>query len=256
MNSTTTNSAIKKFSLLVLSVIGFSIAPPSYAQVTFVTPSGSSGSDGPLSAQAVFNVSGDVLSIQLSNLEQNPTSAGQLVSSIEFTINGGSNPTLDSAQGVTATIAPGGAYTPSMGMQNLPKWGLDGSSGSFIDLSSFAFVPPPPEAPYDMIIGPDNMGGFSGSPGLYNNANPSITNPNHEPVVLGTAYFSLTIQGLSSLSQLSGVTFNFGTGPDTFIPGQPGNPVPEPTTIISGALMLIPLSIQLIRKMRQPKQEA
>ena len=82
---------------------------------------------------------------------------------------------------------------------------------------------------------------------------------NHQPEVLGTATFTITINGLSSLSQISDVQFDFGTTEDCWIGGKQvntPNPVPEPTTIISGALMLVPLSYQFARKMRQRKQEA
>lgn len=250
-------SPIRKLTLPLLSAIGLFAASQSHA-LTIVTPSGSMSDGGDVSATAVFSLVGDVLTIQLSNLEQNPTSAGQLISGLEFNVSSGGSATLNSAMGVTASIdANTGAYSPSSGAQSLPKWEVTGGSGSYV-LDAFKFVLPTPEAPYDMIIGPDNQGGFSGA-GLYSNANSSITNPNHSPDVLGTGTFSVTVDGLSSLSQISGVTFEFGTGPDTFIPGVPGTrmaPTPEPTTIISGALMLVPLSVQFIRKMRERKQEA
>ena len=107
-----------------------------------------------------------------------------------------------------------------------------------------------------MIIGPDSAGGFTGK-GKYSNANSSIYN--HQPEVLGTATFTVTVTGLSSLSQICDVQFDFGTTEGCWIGGQKvntPNPVPEPTTILSGLLILVPLSIQLLRKSRQQKQPA
>jgi hypothetical protein len=245
------NLMLKKLTILAVSAIGIFAASQSYGQLTYATPNGSTDSGGNVDAQAVFSLTGDVLTIQLSSLEENPSDVYQLVSGLEFDVTGGTKATLGSAMGVTTTIGSTGSYSPSNGKQNLPNWSLASSSGSSIDLSTFGN-----NSPYDMIIGPDNKGGFSGS-GKYSNGGSSIHN---EPVVLGTATFTITVNGLNSLSQLSDVQFDFGSMPscDTVcgVKVNTPTPVPEPATIISGLLLLVPLSIQVVRQMRNQKKLA
>lgn len=252
-------SVIKKLAIVSLSATGMLAASQSYADLIATVPG---------QASADITLVGDVLTIQLMSLANDPTSAAQLVSGIEFNLSGSqfsssTATTLNSATGNTAALVKGGdgSYTPS-GVGNIsPAWGLSGqgdktSTGTSVNLSVFGG-----SSPYDMIIGADSAGGFSGTGvdgGKYDNANSSITGMEHEPVVLGTGTFSLTIDGLTSLSQLSGIKIEFGTGPDSTLATTTNviNPVPEPTTVISGALMLVPLSVQLVRKMRQRKQQA
>ncbi len=85
-------------------------------------------------------------------------------------------------------------------------------------------------APNTMIIGPDSAGGFNGTLGSYTSANPSITG-NHQPSVLGSATFTITIPGVTAGSVLSGVKFEFGTGPDSttsgMVPKVPNFSVPD-----------------------------
>lgn len=264
------SSTLKKFAGPALSMIGIFAASQSYADLIATTPGGSSDTDGPIAASADFSLSGDVLTIQLTSLIADPTGAGQLVSGVTFNISGATSSTLttlNSDSGNTATLIKGGTgsytSTASTGTYGLSAWGLNASQGNTtstgtgVNLSVFGG-----SSPYDMIIGPDSKGKLSGTAidgGLYDNANSSITGMEHEPVVLGSATFSLTIDGLSSLSQLNDIKIDFGTGPDTVSATCITNvttPVPEPTTIISGALMLVPLSVQLVRKMRNRKQEA
>src|SRR5262250_3276295 len=80
---------------------------------TFVTPSGATDSVGePVSAQAIFNTSGDMLSITLNNLIVNQKSVGQNISDLEFTLSnvdmGGS---LTSSSGLERTVASNGTFT-------------------------------------------------------------------------------------------------------------------------------------------------
>lgn len=77
-------------------------------------------------------------------------------------------------------------------------------------------------------------------------------------MVLGTATFDLTVKGLTSLSQISDVVFGFGTSggegncDGLITPAVPNPaPVPEPSTIISGLLLLVPLSIQIVRSINR-----
>jgi hypothetical protein len=58
---------------------------------------------------------------------------------------------------------------------------------------------------------------------------PNVNNgfDNFNPYIVGPATFTLALSGVTAATTISGVTFSFGTGPDTFIPGVPV-PVPSP----------------------------
>ena len=55
--------------------------------------------------------------------------------------------------------------------------------------------------------------------GPYTNANGSITGGQFNPFVNGSAAFTLALAGVSAATTITGATFSFGTGPDTFITG-------------------------------------
>jgi hypothetical protein len=63
--------------------------------------------------------------------------------------------------------------------------------------------------PIDMIIGP----------APYTNSNASIGNFN--PYINGTGTFVIADSAITATTTITGVTFDFGTGPDTFIVGVP-----------------------------------
>jgi hypothetical protein len=140
----------------------------------------------------------------LDNLLQNPKAAGQLISGIKFDITGATGTASSfTSSGRTSTISDGGAYTAGSLTSPLAQW-QQSKTGSTFNLNVFSGG-----KPNEMIIGPDNHGGFNPSVGQYDNANPSITG--HGPSVLGSATFTLTIPGVTTGSTISGVVFNFGT---------------------------------------------
>jgi hypothetical protein len=236
----------RNFSVVTVAAMVSLAAFQSRSQITFSTASGASVSGGAVDAQATFNLSGDVLTIELVNLQQFDANAGQLISGLTFNVSSGTGADLNSALGYIATsISGSGSYSPSSSQQNLSQWAAStsGSGSSFnVDLTALSGG-----KPNDLIIGPDSADGFSGA-GTYD-VNSSVIQ--HLPVVLGTATFTVTVGGLSSLKQISDVQFNFGTsggeGTADATPNTPA-PVPEPVTVISAALLLVPLSVQLIRK--------
>ena len=167
------------------------------------------------------------LTVALSSLINNLTAAGQEVSSIELfltTLPG--TVSLTNATGTTINIAPGGAVTPGC---NQPL-GHDGIWGRYFPGHGRDRLGR--GSPVDLIIGS----------GPYTNANPSITGRN--PQIQNTGTFTLTLTGVPNPS-VTGVTFGFGTGPDSHLTGtctadcgtvtQHGS-VPEPA---SWAMMLV-----------------
>jgi hypothetical protein len=201
----------------------------SASAVTYQTPAGSnSASDGPVSAQAVFSLSGNNLVITLADLLVNPTSAGQLLSGIRFvegSASGSGNLTTVNS-GLVTTISAGGAHTAGVA-DVLTRWKAT-EAGTTITLTTLSGGNPD-----RLIIGPAN-----GS-NLYSAANASIIGDN--PNVLSSPTFTIAIPGVTSLTNLatdiSSVFFMFGTAHDPFdlvqgdcidciIVGGNGNPTP------------------------------
>ncbi|HXA45367.1 MAG TPA: hypothetical protein VNZ25_07675 [Candidatus Angelobacter sp.] len=209
----------------------------------YYTPAGAGDSNGSVDASAQVIVGNGMVTITLTDLLQNPTSSGQTLSGLEIDISGAiGTATLASSSGLTSTINPDGAYTPGVYQNSLGHWGADDS----VNLSAIGLVS---HQPYDLIVGPDSAGGFSGA-GTYSGANKGLGNFN--PYVLGSATFTVDIPGVTSSSSISGVNFEFGTAPET-VPAVSYSPVPEAGSIYGAApvaLGLLPLSAAFLRKLR------
>lgn len=168
--------------------------------VTFGTPSGSSTVDGAVNATADFVLGTNSLTITLTDLLSNPTSDGQLLSGISFSIVGAvGSPTLTSSTGPLSVInTASNTYSNAVVTSPLTHWGIVG--GSLTALTG--------GQPNSLIIGPDSAGGFAHA-GVYNQANNSISN--HNPMVLGSATFVISLAGVNPLSTINSVVFQFGT---------------------------------------------
>ena len=183
-----------------------------FSTSTFVTGSGATDSAGePVSAQAIFSITqNDLLTITLTNLQVNQTSAGQLVSDLFFTLSnvttGGS---LTTSSGTLRTVAKGGTFTDS-------GTGLVWKGGGVFTVSGGVFH-------LNGLNGGGKNGGFTpahlliGPPdgsGVYSNANGSIAgNTAHNPFIAGDATFVLNIPGINTNTFVTSATFSFGTAP-------------------------------------------
>ena len=220
-----------------LAVTAMLVWTSSYADL-YITPAGSSDTDGLVDATSSFFLGNGTVTVTLTDLEGNPRSAGQTLSGILFNASGVSGAaTLASSSGYISAINGNGTYSAGVLTSPLSHWGADDG----VSLSTINIVG---SMPYDLIIGPDSAGGFTGA-GLYSNANKGL--PNFNPYVLGSATFTVNVPGITPSSTLSGVTFEFGTTPDyvTAITA-----VPEPGTILAGALLLLPFGASALRILR------
>jgi hypothetical protein len=214
------------------------------AATIFVTPSGSSGVDGPVSARAEFTLGAGHLSLTIFNLLDNPTAAGQLLSGIKFDLSGasGSGALTTVNSGLISNISAGGAYTAGAA-DPLTRWHAT-ESGTNVNLTTLTGG-----KPNRLIIGPDDAGKFD-TTGKYSDANASILQ--HLPVVLGSATFEINIPGITALSDITNVIFNFGTAVgEVTAPGVPpegGPTIPEPT--VASLFGLGALALGMARRRR------
>jgi hypothetical protein len=199
----------------VLLVTGHAQAIP------FSFSASGTGPDGPVSASAVITPGVGQITVVLNDLLPNPTSAGQLVSGIFFTLNTTpSSVSLSSAAGTRSNIGSGGSVSAASGA--IDHWGV-GVAGSTVHLAAVGSDAPGGK-PHDLIIGPPGPGG------LYTAANPSIIQ--HLPVIQNTGTFVITVLGATSATVVTSAQFSFGTQPGEFSIPAAVAAVPEPTTLL------------------------
>jgi hypothetical protein len=218
------------FALLFMSLVTIS-ASASAAVFTFSTAPGSSVPAGAVNASATFTTGNGQLIITLQDLFANPTSAGQLVSDLDFSLSSplaGAVGFSSSAQQIT--INSDGSS--SIGGTGSTGWGF-GSFGTgyivcVICPSTAVLSANPAVNPSAEIIGP----------GPYTNANGSIAgNGPHNPFLNQTATFTISNSSITANTVVSGVTFSFGTSPGINVPGEGGgggssnSAVPEPASM-------------------------
>jgi hypothetical protein len=181
-------------------------------------------------ATALITPGVGTLTVVLTDTRADPRSAGDLLSAIGITPSGSlGTPTLFSESGTLITVTSGtGPYTTTGGPPTHWAAGIDSSKFlNQIALETAGNVAVG-GAPINMIIGPPD-----GS-GNYSNGNSSITNGHFSPFIDGTGTFVIHDSAITSSTTISGVTFGFGTSPDTLLAGTlvpDAPPVPEPMSL-------------------------
>jgi hypothetical protein len=232
-------------SLAILAIVALTSAVATKADsVTYVTPTGASTGGGPVNASATLTVSpAGTLTVVLTNLQANPTDVAQLISDFSFTTTNAPTGTLTTSSGQQIFVAANG--TTTTGTTGLTGWGLDSNTGGNFHATALCGGC---IGPAGLIIGPPGAGG------VYTAANASIAgNGPHNPFLNQTATFTLTIPGLTSVSQITSFTFSFGTVAGVNVPGTPG--VPEPASMVLLGTGLVSLAAGLRRRRKNRKEE-
>jgi len=216
---------------LCVALVGIVSSIPA-AHATSITYNASgTGSDGALSASAAFVTSAGQLQVTLTNTLAASVirSAGQALSDISFTLSNAPG-TLGSmtASGQEGNVNGSGVvtYTSGSPLRFLGEGPPPPGGTGFFSITGNTIVM---EAigggqPSQMII-PSLPNG-----GTYSNVNNEFQN--FDPYTIGSATFLINLSGVTSNTTISNVTFSFGTGPDTFLPGTPTPPVPEPSSLL------------------------
>ena len=216
------------FSSFCVAFLGAALlaAVPAHATSITYTATGS-GSDGALSASAAFVTSTGQLQVTLTNTLSASTiiSAGQALSDISFTLsNAAGTLGTTSATGQLGNVSGTGVVTYTSGTPN--RFLGSGGTGLFsVTGNTIVMEAIGGGQPSQMIIPAMTNGGTYAS---VNNGFASF-----DPYTIGSATFLLNLSGVTSSTTISNVTFSFGTGPDTFLPGTPSTPpVPEPSSLL------------------------
>lgn len=185
---------------------------------TFITPSGSSTSGGPVDDSAVFVTGPGTVTITLNDLQANPTDVAQLISDLDFTLsNHATSGTLASSLATQINIA---GHVGTIGATGPTGWALNNGVMGGLQLDVLGA----PAGPAHLIIGP----------GPYTNANGSINgNGPHNPFLNGTATFTVDVANVTATDTVTGAVFSFGTtNPQTDnVTGTPKSSVPEPASL-------------------------
>jgi hypothetical protein len=176
-----------------------------------------------------------MIDVTLTDLQANPTSVGQLLSDLSFTLGGGgslSGASLSSSAGQEITVNSDKTFT--LGSTVSTGWGFKTSGTTIATLDVLGTS----TAPEHLIIGPPGPGS------MYSNANGSIAgNKPHNPFLNGSVTFVITGAGITSSTTITSATFSFGTTPGMNVSGTPTVPEPSASLLLGlGILGLMGLA--------------
>jgi len=173
----------------------------------------------PVSATADFNLSGNTLTLSLTNTTPNIGSVGQVLTGLSFTLSDGSGVSLTNQTGNLVEIIAGGVISPVGGSSDLLGWGFGSTGGNSFNLCVICS-----SGVHSSVTPSEGILGPTSADGKFDNANASITgNDPHNPLVLGTATYTFTVP---SNVTVSNVVFTFGTQTGANVSA------PEPASIL------------------------
>jgi hypothetical protein len=242
----------------VLTIIAFT---PIAAQADFIFTASGTGKqgDGPLNAEAYFAVGNGTITLYVANLLPSTADQGQGISGVQFSVSGLSgNMSLSSVSGDLVTLNSVGTFssptystfTPSSNPANA-DWGFTSTTnpGLLTDIGNSST-----SNPHYMILGPNAQfaggGGTNFNPYFQSQATKEFTSA---PTQGAAIEFILNAPGVTSNSTISGVTFEFGTGPDTKLPGVLAVPAPSSVVLLGIGLAFILARWRMVRMWRRTR---
>jgi len=185
-----------------LVCLGAVIAPGARASSSIWTVTGNESGGNPINATALFTTGAGFIDVKVANLESNPNTVAQNISDLFFTLNSGTTTgsTLDMSSGIERTVHSDGSFTDSLSTVST-GWVLT-TSGSTFHLDDLA---PGAVGPLHTIIGGPGSGGYTNAGGAIAGNGP------HNPFLAGTVDFVVDISGVTANTQVTSVTFSFGT---------------------------------------------
>jgi hypothetical protein len=238
--------------LALLPAVGIWLGASSIAHAALVgTWTGTSGN---LSASATFETSGQNLVVTLVNTSTHDVLApGDVLTAVFFDIDPTASLTRVSAVLGTGSSVLFGGTDPGnvVGGEWAYDSGLSGAPGNAvlgISSAGFDLFGPGDRFPGNNLQGPDSPDGVQyGITSQGDNpltGNGGITG---QALIQNSVVFTLGLPANYTLQGIDNVTFQYGTALDeTSIPG-----VPEPTTMIAGALLLLPFGVSTLRILRK-----
>jgi hypothetical protein len=273
MISNTTNRTCLTLAAVFAALAGIALCPASSrADFEFVTGNASNnytvsaGQAGSVSAEAYFVVGNGTITMYLANLTSGLQAQGQAISGISFTVSAPPNTSLGltSAAGDVVNVDTNGNFTAAnppyqtfTGSSSpvLATWAASNTPNNVTDVGTPGHIDGNSSPDY-MIVGPNasfQSNGTQFNPYFQSTATaPFSSVPGQGQAVV----FQLTADGAKSASQISNVTFYFGTGPDGHASGNsPTSVVPVPSSaILLGVGFLGLLGFAGVR--RRPKARA
>lgn len=222
------------------------------ARAQLFTGSSTTGGSAISASATISLVSPGELELVLVNTED--VSAGGYAVSVADTLYG---IVLDGNVNITSIVS---AYAPSGDV----AWTLNNNPPTSTTLGANTTLP---WAIYhNGVSGAENGGngknglvpnGLNFTSGNEDNVN-GFSSSNHNPAYANEAIFFLDYSGTYSSTSISNVVFSYGTDGASTMNGTPtpNSSVPEASTIMAGALMLLPLGIGTIRALRRERRLA
>lgn len=221
----------------------------SNSRAAFITYSGSgSGGDGAISASASFTITNGQIVLTLTNTLAASAfkSPGQALSCIEFTLGNAPGATAITPSGQFGDVGAGNLVTyvatdDGTGQSTPQRWVTNSSiSGNTVTLTPIGGGQP------SQMISP-----FVANGGAYPMANGGV--PIFDSYVIGTATFTMSMAGVLSTTDITAVTFRFGTSREWTVTGSRDvtPTVPEPATMALAISGLGTFGIAGLRRLRR-----